>query len=137
MRKRFSLFLSSILGIGVKAQYSDNLKTEELFASDINGIGQKIKYPNFTDAKVTIRKITFPPGCSTGWHKHNIPVFSYIFEGVLTIEFEDLETVQYSTGETFAESVNVYHRGINQSEEDVVVLVIYLGGDGQPLSLGK
>jgi len=137
MNSRLTVLLFSMFGLGAQAQYSGNLKVEELLASESNGIGQKIIYPKFDDAKVTIRKITFPAGSSTGWHKHEIPVFSYIIQGKLTVEFEGQKTINYTVGNCFAESTNTYHRGINKEDGDLVVLVLYLGGDGKRLSISK
>jgi len=61
-------------------QYSGNLKFENVVESQVNALGQKIEYPDFKDAKGSMMKITFPPGESTGWNKHIIPVFSYIYK---------------------------------------------------------
>lgn len=74
-------------------QYNSNFKIEKLMESEVNSMGQKILYPQVKDAAVTMMKITFPPGETTGWHKHDIPVFSYILEGTLTVETEDLKSL--------------------------------------------
>lgn len=131
------LLLFSLFGHGPGTRYSKDLGLEEVWCSEVNGIGQKIKYPNFKEAKVTMRKITFPPGSSTGWHRHGIPVFSYVLEGTLTVETRDNGTVQYRAGQGFAESLDVYHCGTNFEKEDLVVFVVYLGGDGRPLSVSR
>lgn len=64
-----------MLSFGVKAQYNNELVVEELLQSEVNGMGQKISYPEVKDAKVTMKKITFPPGETTGWHKYDIRCF--------------------------------------------------------------
>lgn len=137
MKSNFGFLLLTMVGITMQAQYSADLKVEDLMASEVNGIGQKISYPRFENAKVTIKKITFPPGATTGWHMHKIPVFSYIIQGTLTVEIENDDTVQYQEGSCFAESSNIFHRGLNLDAGDLVVLAVYLGGDGQPLSIPK
>jgi quercetin dioxygenase-like cupin family protein len=100
-------------------------------------MGQKIQYPNVKDAKVSVMKITFPPGETTGWHKHEIPVFSYILEGTLTVETEDHKVTQYKENSCFAESYNIYHKGTNKEKSNLVVLAIYLAGDQKELSIKK
>lgn len=117
--------------------YNGKLKIEKMMESDINSMGQKITYPQVKDVKVTMMKITFPPGETTGWHKHDIPVFSYIMEGTLTVEIEDGKVMQYKENTCFSESYNIYHKGTNKENTDLVVMAIYLGGDAKELSTKK
>jgi quercetin dioxygenase-like cupin family protein len=137
MIKKCTTALFLILSFGVKAQYSDKLVVEELLQSEVNSMGQKIRYPQVKDATVTMKKITFPPGETTGWHKHNIPVFSYIIKGTLTVETEDGKMMQYKENSCFSESYNIYHKGTNKENTDLVVMAIYLGGDEKELSVNK
>lgn len=118
-------------------QYAGKLKIEKLVDTTVNSIGQKIVYPQFKDAKVTMAKITFPPGETTGWHKHLIPVFSYVLQGTLTVEIEGHQPAEYKEGTSFVESYDTYHKGTNKGTTDVVLFVAYLGGDGQPLAVKK
>ena len=137
MKKNIITILFIMICIGAKAQYSSKLIIEKLMQSDINSMGQKISYPEVKDAKVTMMKITFPPGETTGWHKHNIPVFSYILKGTLTVQTEDNKITQFKENTSFAESHNIYHKGTNNEKTDLVVLAIYLGGDEKELSVKK
>lgn len=116
-------------------EYSGNLKIEKMLESDVNSMGQKIVYPQMKDAAVTMMKITFPQGETTGWHKHEIPVFSYILEGTLTVETEDHKITEFKENSCFVESYNIYHKGTNKGNTDLVVFVVYLGGDGKELSI--
>jgi len=68
-----TLILLAFISLTAKSQYS-GLIIKELLKTDTTSIGQKISYPDFADPAVTMLKITIPPGKSTGWHKHNIPV---------------------------------------------------------------
>ncbi len=137
MKKNIIATLFIMICIGAKAQYSSKLIIEKLMQSDINSMGQKISYPEVKDANVTMMKITFPPGETTGWHKHNIPVFSYIIKGTLTVQTEDNNITEYKENTSFAESFNIYHKGTNNGKTDLVVLAIYLGGDEKELSVKK
>ena len=130
-----ALFL--MLSFGVNAQYNNKLVVEELLQSGVNSMGQKISYPQVNNAQVTMKKITFPPGETTGWHKHDIPVFSYIIKGTLTVETEDGKVMQYKENTCFSESYNIYHQGTNKESTDLVVIAIYLGGDARQLSIKK
>jgi quercetin dioxygenase-like cupin family protein len=138
MKKIVLLTVFTLLGLSMRAQqYSGKLKFENVVETEENAMGQKIVYPDFKDAKVSMMKITFPPGESTGWHKHIIPVFSYILKGTLSIETEDHKFLEFKEGSSFAEMINVYHNGSNKGKEDVVAFVIYLGGDDTPLAIPK
>ncbi len=137
MLQKFTVFILLMISFSVRAQYNKKLVVEELLQSDVNSLGQKIIYPEVKDAKVTIKKITFPPGETTGWHKHVIPVFSYIIKGTLTVETQEGKVMQYKENTCFAESYNIYHKGTNNENTDLVVIAIYLGGDAKELSIRK
>lgn len=138
MKKFAFFFLVCVSGFAAKAQqYSGNLRIEKMMDSSVNSAGQKIVYPEFKDPQVKMMKITFPPGETTGWHKHKIPVFSYIMQGTLTVEMEDHTITEFKENSCFAESYGLYHKGTNKQETDLVVFVVYLGGDGHSLSVKK
>ena len=119
----------------LKAQYNNEIKVELLLKTDTTSIGQKIIYPNFQSDEVTIAKVTIPPGKSTGWHKHTIPVFAYVLKGNLTVEIENKQTKQFPENTTFSEVINTFHNGINNGKIDVVLIAFYMGEKGKPLSI--
>ncbi len=115
-------------------QYNKGAIVETLLKTDTTSIGQRIHYPQFANSEVTIAKITIEPGESTGWHRHNIPVFAYILQGVLTVEIENHKVKEFTAGTTFSEVINTLHNGTNKGFENVVLLAFYLGEKGKPLS---
>lgn len=137
MKQQILSFMALLHSFGAYAQYSENLLVEELLSADRNSIGQKIEYSNIAIAQVSMRKITFPAGSSTGWHTHEIPMLSYVISGTLTVEIEGREPTEYSSGQCFAESFNTYHQGVKNTEKVLMVLAVYLGGDDKPLSIKK
>jgi len=137
MKKYFlTLTLLAIISLTARSQYR-GLNIKELLRTDTTSIGQKITYPDFADPEVTMLKITIPPGKSTGWHKHNIPVFAYVVKGVLTVELEDHQIKKFKEESTFAEVRNTYHNGTNKEDSDLVLIAIYMGGKEQKLSIPK
>ena len=94
-------------------------------------------YPVFQDAEVTISKITIPSGSATGWHKHKIPVFAYVLQGNLTVEFDNNKTKQFPKNTSISEVFDTFHNGINKGTEDVVLIAFYMGEKGKPLSIKK
>jgi quercetin dioxygenase-like cupin family protein len=131
-----NLFLLILFFQG-RAQYNNDLIVEQILKSDTTSIGQKIRYPNVQNEEVTMLKITIPSGKTTGWHEHTIPVFAYVLKGTLTVEFEGNRVVQFKENSSFAEVIHTQHRGINKESGDLVLLAIYLGEKGKPLSILK
>lgn len=121
----------------VRSQYNTNIIIEPVLKSDTTSIGQKIIYPQVSNAEVTMSKITFPSGSSTGWHKHDIPVFAYVLEGELTVELENGKIVQFKQGTAFAEVHDTWHNGKNNGAENLVLIAIYMGEKGKVLSKSK
>jgi quercetin dioxygenase-like cupin family protein len=136
--KRLTLTIFAIcICLGLKAQYNNEIKVEPLLKTDTTSIGQKIIYPNFQNDEVTISKVMIPPGKSTGWHKHSIPVFAYVLKGTLTVEFENIKSRQFPEGSSFAEVLDTFHNGINKGKENVVLIAFYMGEKGKALSVHK
>jgi quercetin dioxygenase-like cupin family protein len=137
MNKFFlTLILMAFLSLTARSQYS-GLIIKDLLRTDTTSIGQKITYPEFADPEVTMLKITIPPGKSTGWHKHNFPVFAQVLKGTLTVELEDHREIKFKEESTFAEMRDTYHNGKNMEDSDLVLIAIYMGGKGQKLSIMK
>jgi len=131
------LALFTVFCLGVAAQYNKNIIIESVLNSDTTSIGQKIIFPASQSNEVTILKVTIPPGSSTGWHKHENPVFAYVLKGTLSVELENGKTRQFSENGCFAEVVNTYHNGFNSGKENVVLIAFYLGEKGRGLSVKR
>jgi quercetin dioxygenase-like cupin family protein len=121
----------------VKSQYNKEIIIEPILKTDTTTIGQKIIYSNFQDDEITISKITIPSESSTGWHKHEFPVFAYIIKGKLTVELENNKIMQFSENSSFAEVINTFHNGVNKGKDDVVLIAFFMGGKGVKLSVHK
>lgn len=119
------------------AQQKAPLKIEKLLMTESTSLGQKIQYPTSGQAEVTVQRITFPPGASTGWHKHTIPVFSYIIQGELTVETEDHKILLFKENSSFSESLNTYHNGTNRGSKDLIVIAMYMSAVGEKLAIHK
>jgi len=120
-----------------KSQYNKGITIEPILKTDTTTTGQKIIYPNFKEDEVTILKITIHPGESTGWHKHEFPVFAYVIEGTLTVEIENNKIIQFAKNTSLAEVINIFHNGTNNGKENVVLLAFYMGEKGKGLSVKK
>ena len=118
-----------------KAQYNNDLVIEPILKTDTTSLGQKISYPSAGKAEVTMVKITFRPGKKTGWHYHDVPVFAYVLKGTLTVELDNKKTLQLKENSSFAEVIHTLHQGANYGTDDLVLLAVYVGVKGKPLSI--
>jgi len=137
MKKTTLTVILVLLGFVVKAQYKNSILIEPILKTDTTSIGQRIQYPDFQEDEVTLSKITIKPGDSTGWHKHEFPVFAYILKGCLTVEIENYKTMKFAEKSSFSEVINVFHNGVNNGKEDVVLIAFFMGEKGKALSLHK
>jgi len=90
-------------------------------------IGQPLQYPA-GDPKVTAAIVTLPPGGETGWHSHEVPLFGYVLEGELTVDYGSKGVKVYKAGDSWMEAMNWPHDGINKGTVPVKLLAVYMGG---------
>jgi quercetin dioxygenase-like cupin family protein len=60
-------------------------------------------------------------------HKHGVPLFAYILEGELTVNYGKHGTRTYHQGQSLMEAMNVAHFGINNGSQPVRLLAVYMG----------
>ena len=136
--KKISLTITVILICLIgKSQYNKEIIIEPILKTETTSTGQGFIYPQLQDDEITILKITIPSGKSTGWHKHEFPVFAYILKGNLTVELENNNIMQFSKNSSFSEVVNTFHTGINKGKKDVVLIAFYIGEKGKNLCAQK
>ena len=109
------------------SQYQ-NLLTP-LLSGNTTIIDQTIAYPDGTP-KVTAAIVVIPPGKDTGWHTHAVPLFVYILEGEVTVDYGSKGMKVYKAGEALLEAENWPHNGMNETDELVRIFAVYMGGEG-------
>ena len=134
MKRLEFAFLVFFICCTATAQYNKGVVLETILKTDTTSIGQKIVYPDFKNDEVSIVKVILPPGKSTGWHKHVFPVFAYVLQGTLTVEVENRKTKQFPVNSSFSEVLNTLHNGVNNGNEDVILIAFFMGEKGKPLS---
>jgi quercetin dioxygenase-like cupin family protein len=125
--------LSFPLAAGAVAEESvtyQNLLTP-LLSSGTTIIDQQIAYPAGT-AKVTGAIVTIPPGGETGWHLHEVPLFVYILEGEVTVDYGEKGVKVVKEGESILEAMDWAHNGMNKTDKPLRILAVYMGADGVP-----
>lgn len=119
------------LAFGAAAEESvsyQNLLTP-LLSTGTTVIDQPIAYPAGTP-KVTGAIVTIPPGGETGWHLHEVPLFVYILEGEVTVDYGEKGVKVLKAGESILEAMNWAHNGMNKTGEPLRILAVYMGADG-------
>ena len=98
-----------------------------LLSTGTSIIGETIRYPKTGRAHVTAAIVTLAPGGRTIVHKHGVPLFAYILDGELTVDYGKHGKRTYLKGQTFMEAMNAPHIGINTGSEPVRLLAVYMG----------
>ena len=93
---------------------------------------ETIRYPSGAPARITAVEITLRPGQQTGWHSHPVPLFGYILEGELTVDYGAKGQRTYRKGDGFAEAMNEAHNGRNMGQVPVNILAVFIGAEGVP-----
>jgi len=93
-------------------------------------VGEPIQYPTGAPAHVTASIIDIPPGQRTISHRHGVPLFAYMLQGELTVDYGAKGKRVYRAGEAFMEAMDVEHYGANTGTEPVRILAVYIGADG-------
>jgi len=130
--------LLPLLGVAVffsdaeQAQKASHGAAVNLLSTDETVIGQPLAYPAQGKAKVTSVIVTMQPGEETGWHRHDAPMFGYILEGEVTVDYGAKGTRVYRQGEAVMEAVDWPHSGRNTGGVQTRILAVFMGAEGVP-----
>lgn len=101
-----------------------------LEAQQLTALDQQVKYPKKTPAQVSSAIVLLEPGQESGWHRHNVPLYSYVLEGTVSIEYDAGVTKEFAAGTAYMEAQGVFHNATNRGESPVRILEVYLGANG-------
>jgi quercetin dioxygenase-like cupin family protein len=101
-----------------------------LLASGETIVGERIVYPAEAPAKVTAAVVTLAPGEETGWHTHGMPVFGYMLEGELEVDYGPKGKHVYRAGDAVLEAITVEHNGRNVGTGPMRILAVFMGAEG-------
>jgi quercetin dioxygenase-like cupin family protein len=106
-----------------------------LLSSGQTIVGETLNYPSGAPARITAAILTLPPGAATGWHTHGVPVFGYILDGELTVDYGDKGNRVYRAGEALLEAIQVAHNGRNTGSGPMRILAVFMGVEGSSTSV--
>lgn len=95
-------------------------------------LGQPLTYPTQAPAKVTSTIVTMQPGEETGWHQHDVPMFGYILEGEVTVDYGAKGSRVYKAGDALIEAIDWEHNGRNSGTGPARILAVFMGAEGVP-----
>jgi quercetin dioxygenase-like cupin family protein len=91
-------------------------------------VGEEIRYPSGT-AHVTASIVTLAPGARTVVHKHGVPMFAYILEGEITVDYGADGKRTYRQGDALMEAMDVAHFGENTGTQLMRLIAVYMGAN--------
>jgi quercetin dioxygenase-like cupin family protein len=99
---------------------------EPLLSTSTTVLGEPLRYPKGA-AHVTSEIIALAPGERTIRHKHGVPMFFYILDGEVTVDYGTRGKRTYRKGEAQMEEMGVAHFGENTGKETMRLIVVYMG----------
>lgn len=132
MPKRRVRFLVSVWAMFAAALASAETyyPLTELLAASKTVVGEDIHYPKSGTPRISVAIVTVEPGTQASFHRHPVPLVSYVLEGELTVDYGPHGTKTFREGDTWVEAMEVAHRGINRGSAIVRLLAVYIGAEG-------
>jgi quercetin dioxygenase-like cupin family protein len=93
-------------------------------------VGETIEYPRTGPAHITAAIVTLAPGGRTVLHMHGAPLFAYILEGELTVDYGKHGKRTFKSGDTLMEAMDVPHYGLNTGTAPMRLIGVYMGAEG-------
>jgi quercetin dioxygenase-like cupin family protein len=102
-----------------RASAEDNvIPSVPLLSTGTTIVGETLHYPTNGPAHVTAAIVTLAPGAKTVLHRHGVPLFAYILEGEITVDYGDRGKRTYRAGDALMEAVRI--------------LTVFIGAEGAP-----
>ncbi len=128
-----ALILAAVLALFAAPAAAQDAQYQNLLTPLLSGnqtiIDQTIAYPEGTP-KVTAAIVVIPPGKDTGWHIHTVPLFVYVLEGEVTVDYGSKGTKVLKAGSSILEAENWPHNGMNKTDKPLRILAVYMGAEG-------
>lgn len=131
---RIALVSAAFLALAAPASAEQTVSYQSLMTPLFSGnqtvLGQTIAYPEGTP-QITSAIVMLPPGGETKWHTHEVPLFAYILEGEITIDYGSKGVKVYKPGDAVLEAIDWPHNGTNKGTVPVRLLAVYIGAEGK------
>lgn len=84
--------------------------------------------------ELSVVRITIPPGTALPLHEHPFATAGVLLQGHLEVRTPEGQTTELHAGDGLIELVNLPHAGANVGDTPAVILVVYAGIEGQPVT---
>ena len=106
---------------------------ETLLETSETVLGQEFVYPE-ARPRITAAVVTVPPGQILAPHLHPVPLFGYVLQGELIVDYGSEGEITYEKGDALVEAIDWPHQGRNGGRGVLKILVVYAGAEGVPNS---
>jgi quercetin dioxygenase-like cupin family protein len=128
----------AVMLVAAPALAKDYPATVELLKTDKTILGEPITYPGSdVTAEIHSHIVVMKVGEKTSWHKHGVPLYVHVLKGTVSVEYAGHGTKVYKPGDTFMEAMDVWHQATNVGADEVQILTVFMGGNGQPQVIHK
>ena len=125
------LLLAMLAPIASARAEETSIPSVPLLSTSTTIVGEPLHYPS-GQAHVTAAIVTLAPGAKTLLHKHGVPLFAYVLEGEITVDYGDRGKRTYHQGDALMEAMDVAHFGADAGPQPVRILTVFIGADGAP-----
>ena len=129
------LIIVSMLSSGVVAEAEPSIETTILARSSQDWGGTALTAYAMGQPEVTVARITIPAGMALPLHEHPYMTAGIVLEGIIEVRTDVGEKHIARAGDAVIELINQPHGGANIGEEDAIILVVYAGIEGQPVTV--
>ncbi|WP_395689848.1 cupin domain-containing protein [Aestuariivirga sp.] len=118
------------IGLMSAPALADGYPATPLLSTAKTIVGEDIVYPASGQPQVNAMMVNIAPGEKTELHSHGVPLFVYVLEGEVTVEYTGHGQKTFKQGDSFVEAMNVTHRGMNLTDGPVRILAVYMSAVG-------
>lgn len=135
-----SVMLLLLAGFGSGSPADDTLDSlpsvavEELIRSTTSWNGSPLPPYGSGTPEISVVRVTLPPGAALPMHVHPQATAGVLLQGQLEVRTPGGVTRVVNPGDAVIELVNEPHGGASIGNEAAVILVVYAGLEGQPVT---
>lgn len=98
-----------------------------LLQASTTTIDQPVAYPTAGRPEITAAIVTMQPGDVTGLHRHDVPMFAWVMQGGITVDYGSAGTRAYGEGDALLEAFRTPHNGRATADVPTRILVVFAG----------
>lgn len=99
-------------------------------AQSLTALDQSIAYPKKKQAQISSEIEVLEPGQESGWRKYRVPVYVYVMEGTISVEYDAGVVKDFPKGSSFLQAKGIWHNISNKAEVRAETLSVLMGAKG-------